>query len=72
MAKLIILCGLSASGKSTLAKELQEKRNANLVSSDGIRAELSFYEDQSRNDEVFRIFHRRIADSLKNWGLVNY
>jgi len=66
MAKLYLMCGLSASGKSTLAKELQEKRNANLVSSDGIRAELSFYEDQSRNDEVFRIFHRRIADSLKN------
>jgi predicted kinase len=27
MAKLYLMCGLSASGKSTLAKELQEKRN---------------------------------------------
>lgn len=66
MAKLFMMCGLSESGKSTLAKNISEQRDAVLVSSDAIREELSFYEDQSRNDEVFRIFHKRIADSLKN------
>ncbi len=59
------LCvGLSASGKSSIAEALAKFHNAVLVSSDAIRSELSFAEDQSRNEEVFKIFHRRIRDGL--------
>ena len=59
-----ILVGLSASGKSSIAETLANFHNADLVSSDAIRGELSFEEDQSRNEEVFKIFHKRIRDSL--------
>lgn len=71
MATLFILCGVSGSGKSTEALNLLKQKayyleNTVLVSSDNIREELSFYEDQSRNGEVFKIFHKRIAEALKN------
>lgn len=59
-----ILVGLSASGKSSIAEGLAKFHNADLVSSDAIRGELSFVEDQSRNEEVFNIFHKRIRDGL--------
>jgi predicted kinase len=59
-----ILVGLSASGKSSVAEALAKFHNADLVSSDVIRGELSFVEDQSRNEEVFNIFHKRIRDGL--------
>ena len=65
MAILGILVGLSASGKSTMADRLKSK-GYKIVSSDAIREELSFYEDQSRNNEVFKIFHKRIGDYLEN------
>ena len=64
MNTLYIMVGLSASLKSTMAEALAKFHNADLVSSDSIRAELSFYEDQSRNEEVFKIFHKRIRDGL--------
>lgn len=34
--KLIVMCGLSASGKSTVAKELTVKYNGAVISSDAI------------------------------------
>lgn len=64
MNTLYLMVGLSASGKSTLAEALAKFHNADLVSSDAIRGELSFVEDQSRNEEVFKIFHKRIRDGL--------
>ena len=64
MNTLYLMVGLSASGKSTLAQSLAKFHNADLVSSDSIRGELSFVEDQSRNEEVFKIFHKRIRDGL--------
>ena len=65
MSKLFILCGLASSGKSTIGKAINKfYDNSNYISSDEIRAELSYYEDKSRNDEVFKIFHKRIRDSL--------
>lgn len=64
MGKLFILCGISGSGKSTMGKTINKFYNGNYISSDEIRAELSYCEDQSRNDEVFKIFHKRIRDSL--------
>lgn len=61
---LIIMCGLSASGKSTKAKELAIKYDAIIVSTDNIRAEFGEVQDQSNNEEVFKIFHNRIKDKL--------
>ena len=60
--KLYVLVGLSGSGKSTLAAQLAESdENTVIVSSDAIREELTGkIEDQSRNNEVFEIFHQRI------------
>lgn len=63
---LYILVGLSASGKSTKAKELAIKHNSIIVSSDSIRGELGDVIDQSNNNEVFRIFHQRIKDNISN------
>lgn len=62
MGKLIILCGLSASNKSSYAKTLED---VVIVSSDDIRAELSYRADQSQNGKVFRIFHSRVDSLLK-------
>lgn len=63
--KLIVMCGLSASGKSTVAKELAVKHDAAIVSSDAIREELcGSVSDQSKNEEVFKIFHKRIRKYL--------
>ena len=66
--KLIIMVGISASGKSTIAKQLAEKENAIIVSSDAIRAELcdGNMSNQSKNDEVFKIYHKRIRSNLLN------
>lgn len=63
--KLIVMCGLSASGKSTIAKELAIKHNVCIVSSDSIREEICRdVADQSKNEEVFKIFHKRIREYL--------
>lgn len=66
--KLYIMCGLSASGKSTIAQKLAEENpNTVIVSSDSIREELTGrVEDQTKNEEVFKIFHNRIRKNLEN------
>lgn len=61
---ITVLVGISASGKSTKAKELAIEYNATIVSSDSIRGELGDVIDQSNNTEVFRIFHQRIKDNI--------
>lgn len=63
---LYIMCGLSASGKSTTAKTLAEKENCIIVSSDDIRGEIceGGVSDQSKNEQVFMIFHKRIKENL--------
>jgi predicted kinase len=67
MKELRVLIGLSASGKSTYVKNIADERShVIVVSSDDIRAELSNRADQSRNAEVFQIFHKRIDEALKN------
>ena len=65
---LIIMIGISSSGKSTIAKQIAEKANCVIISSDGIRAEIceGGVSDQSKNEEVFQIFHRRIREFLLN------
>ena len=64
--KLIVMIGISASGKSTIAKQIAERDNCIIVSSDAIRGEICVggVSDQSKNEEVFRIFHRRIKENL--------
>ena len=64
--KLMVMCGLSASGKSTIAKEFAEKENYEIVSSDAIRAEIcpGGVTDQSMNDQVFKLYHQRICGWL--------
>ena len=64
--RLIIMVGISASGKSTIAKQLAEKENAIIISSDAIRAELcdGNISDQSKNEEVFKLYHKRIRENL--------
>lgn len=65
--KFYIMVGLSASGKSTIAKEIARNEGCIIVSSDGIRGEIcdGGVIDQSKNEEVFKIFHKRIKDNLK-------
>ncbi len=63
--KLFLMVGLSASGKSTIAKGLAEDYKAVTVSSDVIREEIcGNVSDQSKNEEVFKIFHKRIRKYL--------
>ena len=58
--------GLVASGKSTWAEKNKDKLNAVIHSSDKIRAELlGNINDQTQNDKVFRILHKRIKDDLR-------
>ncbi|MCD7882871.1 MAG: AAA family ATPase [Lachnospiraceae bacterium] len=64
---LYLMVGLSASGKSSIAREIAAGEDALIVSSDTIRGELSGGNcaDQSRTNEVFRIFNQRIRDGLR-------
>lgn len=62
-----MLCGLSDSGKSTLAKELLVKyeNRVTYIASDKVREEICGNEsDQSKNNEVFEIINKRI----RNWS----
>ncbi len=62
MSSLIILVGIPGCGKSTWAGNIFPHHV--VVSSDAIREELSHATDQSRNNDVFEIFHERIAKHL--------
>lgn len=64
--KFYIMIGISASGKSTIAKQLAERDNCVIISSDAIRGEIcpGGVSDQSKNEEVFKIFHKRIKENL--------
>ena len=64
--KMIMMCGLVGSGKSTYAEKLSEKYNANIHASDKIREELGDINDQSHNNKVFQILHTRIKGDLIN------
>lgn len=62
---LTIMIGLSGSGKSTNAKQVAEKENAVVISSDEIREKLTGnVENQDKNTEVFKLFHKRIKEAL--------
>lgn len=62
------MVGLSGSGKSSIAKEFQSTADLKtvIISSDSIREEIcGNIADQSRNNEVFDIFHKRIRENLE-------
>lgn len=66
MARLVILVGIPGCGKSTWAEHMFDPHYSVTVSSDRIRAELSDVNDQTRNSEVFDLFHQRIAIALED------
>jgi predicted kinase len=62
---LIVLVGIPASGKSTLAERLAA-RGYHSLSLDAIRAELSGDEaDQSRLEDVIKTFHKRLERRME-------
>lgn len=69
---LYMLCGLPASGKSAWAESNKDNLNATIYSSDAIRQELGDVNDQSKNEDVFNILHKRIKDDLINGKNVIY
>ena len=76
MAKLIILCGLPGSGKSSYAKAIKDyddEDNTIIHSSDAIRGELfgdpSF---QGDNSKVFELLHKRVRADLQAGRTVIY
>ena len=61
------MIGLPCSGKSTISKELVEKYNATIFSSDELRIEMfGDVNDQEHNQELFVELHKRIKDCLNN------
>ena len=67
MAKLFMMIGLPASGKSTLAEQISKSEDAEIVSSDNIRKELYGNENiQGDSNEVFKTVENRIINGLKN------
>lgn len=73
MGKLIVLCGLPASGKSTLSKALSKQHDAIILSSDDIREELlKDVNDQSNNTKVFEVMNERAKVLLNNGENVIY
>lgn len=66
MDLLIVMCGISGSGKSTKAKELASRFNAIIVSTDEIRQRVfKDVNDQKHNREVFQIAYDEINDLIK-------
>lgn len=65
--ELILICGLSGSGKSTISKELAEKHNAIILSTDAIREEIyGNLECQDNPEKIFGILRYRIRKNLEN------
>ena len=61
MAEFVMLVGLPGSGKTTWA---ESQEGYEVYSSDGIREELGDVYDQTKNEKVFRILHKRIKEGL--------
>ena len=63
--KLYVMIGVSGSGKSTIAKDMGNKHNYRVISTDAIRKELFGSEEvQEKGDLVFQTAYLRIAQSL--------
>ena len=65
MAELIMMCGVSGSGKSTIAMRYALTRGAIIYSSDAIREEIYGNENCQKNPgRVFDILHQRVTKAL--------
>lgn len=63
----VMMCGLPASGKSTLADTIAKEYNMEVFSSDSLRAELfGDVNEQSRNEELFTELHKHVKDCLRS------
>lgn len=73
MNKLIMMVGLPGSGKSTVAKELSNKEDAVLHSSDDLREELfGDADNQDNNELIFQELHGRVSRDLQKGRSVVY
>lgn len=67
MTKLIVMCGIMGSGKTTKAKEIALAHNAHHLSSDAIRLELFGSESHLEDgDKVFKTLYDRARYHLSN------
>ena len=66
MPKLILLCGIPGSGKSTYAQDLASQNNrVKVFSSDEVRLELvGDVSDMTSNSHVFNVLYKRAIDAL--------
>ena len=62
--EMVMMIGLPASGKSTLALEY-EKKGYHIPSSDAIRRELYGFLDQRDPNRVFQLLQKRVREDLK-------
>lgn len=70
---LVMMVGLPASGKSTIAYNLAKENNYIVFSSDALREELYLdINDQTHNHELFVELHKRIKTALKEGNNVIY
>ena len=63
MSNMVMTVGLPGSGKTTWASA---QEGYEVFSSDAIRQELGDVNDQTQNDKVFRILHKRIKEALED------
>jgi predicted kinase len=67
--QLIVPVGIPGCGKSTFADLFFSEARDTIVSTDAIRERMGDVADQSRNDDVFEIFHdiitRRLIDNCR-------
>ncbi len=65
MNKLYMMIGLPASGKSTIAKEIAEKENAVIISTDDLRQELlNDVNSQADNNLIFKEAEKRLKQNI--------
>lgn len=73
MPTFYMMCGLPGSGKSRLAETLNGNGNCVVHASDAIRAEILGDEsDQTQQQMVFNVLHRRVKDDLRAGKSVIY
>ena len=70
--RLFFMCGIPGAGKSTWLETNKEKLHINIHSSDSIREELGDINDQTQNELVFSILHKRIKEDLLQGKNVAY
>lgn len=70
--KFYMCVGIPGAGKSTWLEQHKEELNFIIHSSDSIREELGNVNDQSQNELVFKILHKRIKEDLLNGKNVAY